>query len=134
MLQVPFILERRDQLVLVHHDSVLSQTLRAICGSGCVVIAFVVVSVSADYIFPAQCDACTRSFEHIPSFTTVPLHVPEGCPPAKHNANGTHVVGGVVLRVNLVTSVVGYVVIELQDASGNALEGFSLEMSDQLVR
>ena len=88
--------------------------------------------MSADYIFPAQCDACTRSFERIPSFTTVPLHVPEGCPPARHNANGTHVVGGVVLKVNLVTSVVGYVVIELQDASGNALDGFSLEMSDQL--
>ena len=90
------------------------------------------VSVSADYIFPAQCDACTRSFEHIPSFTTVPLHVPEGCPPARHSANGTHVVGGVVLKVNLVTSVVGYVKIELQDASGDALDGFSLETSDQL--
>ena len=90
------------------------------------------VSVSADYIFPAQCDACARSFEHVPSFTTVPLRVPEGCPPPKYIANGTKIVGGAVLKVNLVTSVVGYVMIELQDVAGKALDGFSMDMSDQL--
>ena len=64
------------------------------------------VSVSAEYFFPAQCDACEANYDHVPSFTTVPLPVPEGCPPPRQVAKGnaTQTVGGVVLRVNLVTS------------------------------
>ena len=62
--------------------------------------------MSADYLFPAQCDACEANYDHVPSFTTVPLPVPEGCPPPQQVAKGnaTQIVGGVVLRVNLVTS------------------------------
>ena len=64
------------------------------------------VSVSADYVFPAQCDACAGNYDHVPSFTTVPLAVPGACPPPRQVAKGntTQTVGGVVLRVNLVTS------------------------------
>ena len=47
----------------------------------------------------------------------MPLRVPEGCPQPKFIANGTQIAGGAVLKVNLVTSVVGYVMIELQDAA-----------------
>ena len=62
--------------------------------------------MSAEYFFPAQCDACEANYDHVPSFTTVPLPVPEGCPLPREVAKGnvTQTVGGVVLRVNLVTS------------------------------
>ena len=83
------------------------------------------VSVQADYIFPAQCDACERSYDHLPSFTTVPLLVPRGCPPPVNRTRfrpgsswkepRQEISGGVVLRVNLITSVVGFVVSTITD-------------------
>eukprot|EP01051_Picozoa_sp_SAG22_P002755 SAG22_NODE_126_length_18820_cov_10.207788_2_plen_212_part_00 len=111
------------------------------------------VSVFAPFVFPAKCDACERVYDHIPTITTVPLLVPSGCPLPRVNTHSNDTVGGVVLRVNLQTSVVGFAMFELQhggdgdgdeegpgpgadgeqvEREGNPVPGYELDRSDHL--
>jgi hypothetical protein len=75
------------------------------------------VSADAGYIFRGTAPKST-----LPQLTTTPLELPR-CPASNR----------VMLKVNLQTSVVGYLLVELRDpVTGDALAGFSLADADAL--
>ena len=79
------------------------------------------VSVTGAYNFPQRADH-SLDLERLPQFTTIPLELP--------GASACQATEELVLALNVVTGMVGLALVELQDAGGAALAGFSLADAD----